>query len=56
LTEEKELIKVLNDYKGKYTEFDKAMKKSRETFKNYDKEIKNMDKKVNQLESIKKEK
>ena len=34
--EEKELLKVFNDYKSKYDEFDKAIKKSRDTFKKYE--------------------
>ena len=42
LNEEKELVKVLNDYKKKYDEFSKAMKKSKDTFKMYETEIKNM--------------
>jgi hypothetical protein len=41
--EETELKKVLEDYKKKHEEFSKAMKKSRETFKVYEGEIKNMD-------------
>ena len=40
--EERELTKVLADYRKKYEEFNKAMKKSRETFKVYEGEIKNL--------------
>lgn len=40
--EEQEMSRVLADYKGKYEEFSKAMKKSRETFKVYEGEIKTM--------------
>lgn len=53
--EEKELIKVFNDYKAKYDEFDKALKKSRETFKRYETEIKNMNKRIQVLEQEKKQ-
>jgi hypothetical protein len=55
LNEEKELLKILADYKAKYTEFDKSMKMSRDTFKNYDKELKKMDIRIKDLEKIKKE-
>lgn len=44
--EEVELVKVLADYKKKYDEFSKAMKKSRDTFKVYEGEIKNMNQRV----------
>ena len=54
-TEEKELEKVLVDYKGKYQEFDRAMKKSRETFKKYELEIKNLDKIIAKHEATKRE-
>lgn len=39
LNEKKELEKILKDYKGKYTEFEKATKKSKEYYKNFEKEI-----------------
>ena len=44
--EEKELVKVLADYKKKYEEFSKAMKKSKDTFKMYEGEIKNMNSRI----------
>jgi hypothetical protein len=40
--EEKELTKVLADYKKKHEEFSRAMKKSKETFKVYENEVKTM--------------
>lgn len=52
--EEKELTKVLTDYKQKHDEFSKAMKKSRETFRMYEGEIKNLTSRVNELQQIKK--
>lgn len=54
-TEEKELLKVLNEYKSKYDEFAKAMKKSKDTFKMYEQEIKNMNQKVLELQKMKKD-
>ena len=48
--EEKELIKVLADYKQKYDEFSKAMKKSRDTFRMYEGEVKNLNSRVNELQ------
>jgi hypothetical protein len=53
--EEKELVKVLSDYRSKYDEFDKAMKKSRETFKKFEHEIKNYNKHITLLEKQKNE-
>ena len=47
--EEHELAKVLADYKKKHDEFSKAMKKSRETFKIYEGEIKNMNQRAQEL-------
>ena len=52
--EEKELAKVLVDYRKKYEEFNKAMKKSRETFKTYEGEIKNLNFRANELAALKK--
>jgi SMC interacting uncharacterized protein involved in chromosome segregation len=52
--EEKELVKVLTDYKQKHEEFSKAMKKSRETFRMYEGEIKNLTSRANELTLIKK--
>jgi len=52
--EEKELVKVLTDYKQKHEEFSKAMKKSRETFRMYEGEIKNLTSRVNELTQMKK--
>ena len=49
LEEEVELTKVLADYKKKHDEFSKAMKKSRETFKVYEGEIKNMNQRAQEL-------
>ena len=40
--EEKELTKVMNDYKTRFNEFDKSMKQSRKTLTAYEKEISNM--------------
>ncbi len=51
--EEKELTKVLTDYKQKHDEFSKAMKKSRETFRMYEGEIKNLTSRVNDLQQLK---
>jgi hypothetical protein len=48
-------VKVLNDYKKKYEEFSKAMKKSKDTFKMYESEIKNMNSRVIELQKTKKE-
>lgn len=39
MTEKKELEKILKDYKGKYAEFEKATKKSREYYRNFEKEL-----------------
>lgn len=52
--EEVELVRVLADYKKKHDEFSKAMKKSRETFKVYEGEIKNMNQRAQELASLKK--
>jgi chromosome segregation ATPase len=43
IEEEKNLLEILKDYKAKYGEFDKSMKKSRDTFKQFTKEIKMLD-------------
>lgn len=48
--EEKELQKVLADYKKKHEEFTKAMKKSKETFRVYENEVKNMNQRVQDLQ------
>jgi peptidoglycan hydrolase CwlO-like protein len=47
------LTKVLTDYKQKHDEFSKAMKKSRETFRMYEGEIKNLTSRVNDLQQLK---
>ena len=47
--EEAELKKVLEDYRKKHEEFAKAMKKSRDTFKVYETEIKNMNQRAQEL-------
>ena len=52
--EEKELQRVLADYKKKHDEFSKAMKKSKDTFRVYEAEIKNMNHRVLELQQIKK--
>jgi hypothetical protein len=44
---------VLADYKKKYEEFSTAMKKSRKTFKVYEGEIKNMNTRALELNTIK---
>jgi phage host-nuclease inhibitor protein Gam len=53
-TEEGELKRVLGDYKRKHDEFAKAMKKSRDTFKVYEGEIKNLNSKILDLDNMKK--
>ena len=52
--EEKELQRVLTDYKKKHDEFSRAMKKSRETFKVYEGEVKNMNQRMQDLQQLKK--
>lgn len=51
--EEVQLVSVLADYKKKYEEFSTAMKKSRKTFKVYEGEIKNMNTRALELNTIK---
>lgn len=51
--EEKELVKVLADYKQKHDEFSKAMKKSRDTFRLYEGEVKNLNSRCNNLQQDK---
>ena len=53
-SEEKELQRVLTDYKKKHDEFSRAMKKSRETFKVYEGEVKNMNQRMQDLQQLKK--
>ena len=48
--EEKELIKILKDYRGKYTEFEKATKKTKEYYKNFEKEIRALEAKKKDLQ------
>ena len=48
--EEKELLKILKDYRQKFTEFDKANRKTREYYKNFEKEIRALDQKKKDLE------
>ena len=43
-----------NDYKKKHEEFAKAMKKSKDTFKVYEGEIKNMNVRISELQKEKK--
>jgi hypothetical protein len=47
-------VRVLADYRKKHDEFAKAMKKSRDTFKVYEGEIKNMNSRANDLIQLKK--
>jgi len=48
--EEKELLKILIDYRQKFQEFDKANKKTRDYYKNFEKEIRQLDAKRKELE------
>ena len=48
--EEKELLKILKDYRQKFTEFDKANKKTKDYYKNFEKEIRALDTKRKDLE------
>ena len=48
--EEKELLKILKDYRQKFQEFDKANKKTRDYYKNFEKEIRQLDAKRKELE------
>ena len=48
------MVRVLADYRKKHDEFAKAMKKSRDTFKVYEGEIKNMNSRANDLIQLKK--
>lgn len=52
--EEKELVNVHSEYKKKHDEFAKAMKKSKDTFKVYEGEIKNMNARISDLQKEKK--
>ena len=45
---------MLADYKKKHDEFAKAMKKSKETFRVYEGEVKNMNQRVMDLQQLKK--
>jgi len=51
--EEKELLKILKDYRQKFQEFDKANKKTRDYYKNFEKEIRQLDAKRKELEKQK---
>ena len=44
--EEKELVTVLSSYKEKYKEFEGAGKKSRSTFKQFDKESQKLNQRI----------
>lgn len=44
--EEKELSKVMNDYKFRFNEFDKSMKQSKKTLQAYEKEIAGMNRQI----------
>lgn len=43
-------MKILKDYRQKFTEFDKANKKTKDYYKNFEKEIKALDVKRKELE------
>jgi hypothetical protein len=43
----------LKDYKGKYTEFEKATKKTKDYYKNFEKEIRVLDARKKELETMK---
>ncbi len=45
---------MYNDYKKKYEEFSKSMKRSKETFKVYENEVKAMNAKIQEMLKIKK--
>ena len=55
IEEEKELVKVYNDYKKKYEEFSKSMKRSKDTFKVYETEIRGMNSKIQEMQKMKKQ-
>ena len=55
IEEEKELVKVYNDYKKKYEEFSKSMKRSKDTFKVYETEIRGMNSKIQEMQRLKKQ-
>lgn len=48
-TEEQELVKILNDYREKFSGMEKALNKSRSTFKAYDKQLKALETQVKNL-------
>ena len=48
--EEKELLKILKDYRQKFNEFEKANKKTKDYYKNFEKEIKALNIKKKDLE------
>lgn len=47
-------MKILKDYKGKYQEFEKATKKTKDYYKNFEKEIRMLEAKKKELQSSKK--
>ena len=53
--EEEQLVKVLDDYKERFQEFDKSIKQSKKTLVQYEKEVGNMNRTINQLKSQKQE-
>ena len=46
---------ILKDYQGKYDEFLKAIKKSRETMKKYEKEVRRLNSSISELEKKKRD-
>lgn len=42
-TEHKELFKILRDYRVKYAEFEKATKKTREYYKTFERELRQLE-------------
>ena len=44
------MLKILKDYRQKFTEFDKANKKTKDYYKNFEKEIRALDSKRKDLE------
>lgn len=52
--EEKELLKILKEYRTKYAEFEKATKKTKDYYKNFEKEIRTLDQRKKDLAADKK--
>lgn len=47
------MLKILKDYKAKYIEFEKATKKTKDYYKNFEKEIRILDTKAKDLRKAK---